>query len=164
MGLKFPNIIGEWRGLMFRKALVLGAALSGLTACDPVALGIGSGIVLLNTAPVLDDARKTTALTNIRQLEASVEMYQLRMLEYPTQEQGLEALVSPPDNLKRPERYPKGGFIQELIPDPWGRPYQYRRVGNSYVIFSFGADGAEGGEGLNADIFSDSFRVSPDGK
>ena len=66
---------------------------------------------------------------------------------------GLEA--QPPAGLARPERYREGGYIRRLPEDPWGAPYQYRRPsahGGQFDVYSFGADGREGGEGNDADI------------
>ena len=66
-----------------------------------------------------------------------------------------QALTAPPAGLARPERYREGGYIRRLPEDPWGAPYQYRRPsahGGQFDVFSFGADGKEGGEGNDADI------------
>ena len=68
---------------------------------------------------------------------------------------GLNALVSAPAGLAQPARYRRGGYIQRLPDDPWGRPYQYQNPGpdGGPAVFSLGADGAPGGEDENADIY-----------
>ncbi len=66
----------------------------------------------------------------------------------------LQALVTPPAGMARPDRYREGGYIRRLPQDPWGNPYQYAVPGEKgrFDIYSFGADGRKGGEGDDADI------------
>ncbi|MET1256730.1 type II secretion system major pseudopilin GspG [Aliikangiella maris] len=72
----------------------------------------------------------------------------------PTTEQGLEALVSKPNDSPVPKNYPRRGYLKELNTDPWGNPYQYTYPGEfgEYDVYSLGADGEEGGDGMAADI------------
>ena len=90
----------------------------------------------------------------ISDLAQALESYKLDLFAFPSTEQGLQALVTPPAGLSQVERYREGGYIRRLPKDPWGNPYQYRSPGAHGVIdvFSFGADGREGGEGKDADI------------
>jgi general secretion pathway protein G len=78
------------------------------------------------------------------------------MLSYPTSQQGLGALSAVPADARNASRYRPGGYLRGGAPlDPWGNPYQYRIPGDrggAYDLYSFGADGEPGGEGLNADI------------
>ena len=95
------------------------------------------------------------ARADISVLEQAVETYRLDNLAFPTDQQGLEALVGAPADLARPERYREGGYVRRLPTDPWGNPYQYRRSsahGGQFDVFSFGADGNAGGEGDDADL------------
>ena len=119
-----------------------------------VILGLLSAIIVINVIPAGDEAAVQKARTDIAVLENALEQYRLNMMSYPTTEQGLEALVEAPANVSRPEMYRPGGYIRSLPEDPWGNPYQYQRPGTNgeYDIFSYGADGEEGGEGFNADI------------
>lgn len=119
-----------------------------------VILGLLATVVVINVLPSQDRAMVEKAVTDVRTLEQAVEFYKIDMLNYPTTEQGLEALVSAPAGLNRPERYRAGGYIKNLPQDPWGNPYQYVFPGESsaFDIYSLGADGRPGGEGLNADI------------
>lgn len=111
-------------------------------------------VVFVNVFPNFERSQVAKARTDIASLENALELYRLQMLSYPSIEHGLEALVSAPDGLAAPERYPTEGFIKRLPNDPWGAPYQYEFPGqNSTVdIYSYGADGQPGGEGLDADI------------
>lgn len=119
-------------------------------------IGLISGLVIVNVGPALQNARVDKAKSDIASLTSNLEYYNTQILSYPTEAQGLRALVEAPADLNNPRRYPQGGFIQTLQDDPWGRPYQYvfpaEKSRAAYDVFSLGADGVEGGEGFNADI------------
>jgi len=117
-------------------------------------IGLLATVVAINVLPSQDRAMAEKARADIATLEQAVEMYRLDLLAYPDTEQGLEALIRPPDGLARPERYRSGGYIKRLPADPWGNPYQYLQPGEHgpFDIYSLGADGRLNGEGQNADI------------
>lgn len=119
-------------------------------------IGLLSTVVLVNVLGSRADAQAKTAQANVSALSQSLERYSLQLYTYPTEDQGLKALVEEPDGLSDRALYPRGGFIQKLPVDPWGRPYQYifpaERSRAAYDVFSFGADGEVGGEEENADI------------
>ncbi|MCF6158189.1 MAG: type II secretion system protein GspG [wastewater metagenome] len=100
------------------------------------------------------ESRQTVAKQQIEGFSSALEMYKLDTTKYPTQEQGLEALVTQPQgipNWKGP--YLKKKFIPK---DPWGNMYVYRYPGEhgDYDIISYGADNNPGGEDENKDIAS----------
>jgi general secretion pathway protein G len=119
-----------------------------------VIIGLLATVVMLNVLPSQDRAMIEKTRADIAVLEQAVETYRLELLAYPRTDQGLNALVRPPEGLDRPERYRKGGYIRRLPEDPWGNPYRYLYPGRhgAYDIFSLGADGSEGGEGDASDI------------
>ena len=119
-----------------------------------VIIGLLTTIVVINVLPSQDKAMVQKAKTDVALLEQAVERYRLDNLVYPGTSDGLQALVEPPAGLAQPERYPRGGYIKRLPEDPWGKPYQYASPGQHgpFDIFSYGADGHEGGEEENADI------------
>ena len=119
-----------------------------------VIIGLLATMVMINVMPSQDRAMVEKARADVSVLEQAMETYRLDNLVYPTTEQGLAALVQAPAGLARPERYRQGGYVRRLPDDPWGNAYQYRRPGRqvAFDVYSFGADGAEGGEGENADI------------
>ncbi|MBB1472428.1 MULTISPECIES: type II secretion system major pseudopilin GspG [unclassified Luteimonas] len=119
-----------------------------------VIIGLLSTVVMINVMPSQDRAMAEKARADISVLEQAMETYRLDNLAYPSTAQGLDALLKAPAGLARPERYRKGGYIRRLPADPWGNAYQYRQPGRdgSFDVFSFGADGVEGGEGDGADI------------
>lgn len=117
-------------------------------------MGLLATVVLVNVMGNVDTSRVKKAQVDIAALESSLDRYRLQLIDYPTTEQGLEALVTAPDDLPRPELYPAGGFIKRLPLDPWNNEYQYVYPGEHGVvdIYSFGADGQLDGEELDADI------------
>lgn len=121
-----------------------------------VIIGLISGIVVFNVLPAADKAAVATAQTDIKRLQTALTQYRLDNQSFPTQAQGLGALVQQPQGLRRPERYQQGGYIQSLPEDPWGNPYIYIYPGEfgEFDIISYGRDGRPGGEGLDADIGS----------
>lgn len=120
-----------------------------------VIIGLLATVVVINVMPSRDRAMVEKARADIAVLETALETYRLDNLTYPTGGQGLQALIAVPADLNRPERYRQGGYVRRLPDDPWGNPYQYRRPGRegrAFDLYSFGADGREGGDGDDADL------------
>lgn len=119
-------------------------------------IGLLSTVVLFNVLGARTDAQLKTARTNVSALTNALEQYSLDMYDYPTTEQGLDALVSKPSSANTAGSYRKGGYINKVPMDPWGRPFVYQRPGErsdkAYDLYSLGADGEPGGEEENADI------------
>jgi general secretion pathway protein G len=117
-------------------------------------LALISALVVVNVLPERDRAAARKARIDIGSIESALDQYRLDMFNYPTTEQGLQALVTPPPGDPRADQYRPGGYLRALPIDPWGRPYQYRQPGEHgpFDVYSLGADGEEGGEGVNADI------------
>ncbi len=141
-----------------RRRVALPRSQAGFTLVELmvviVIIGLLATVVMINVLPSQDRAMVEKARADVSVLEQAVETYRLENLSYPSTAQGLQALVSAPPGLARPERYRQGGYIRRLPTDPWGNPYQYRQPGTrgAFDVFSHGADGAEGGEGDGADI------------
>lgn len=119
-----------------------------------VIIGLLVAIVAPNVLDNQDKAMVQKARADLSSLEQALEMYRLDNFTYPSSEQGLNALVTKPSIAPEPRNYRQGGYIRRLPTDPWGNAYQYRFPGEKgrVDVFSFGADGRIGGEGLNADI------------
>lgn len=117
-------------------------------------MGLLATVVLVSVIGNVDQSRVQKAKADIALLESSLDRYRLQMYDYPSTEQGLEALVAAPDNVTGGANYPADGFIKRLPLDPWGNPYQYENPGehSAIDIYSLGADGQPGGEELDADI------------
>ncbi|MBU2896802.1 type II secretion system major pseudopilin GspG [Vibrio hepatarius] len=118
-----------------------------------VILGILASFVVPNLLGNKEKADQQKAITDIVALENSLDMYKLDNSVYPNTDQGLEALVKKPSS-PEPRNYREGGYIRRLPTDPWGNDYQYLSPGDhgNVDIFTLGADGQEGGEGINTDI------------
>ncbi len=101
-----------------------------------------------------DQARVARVHSDLATLESAINLYRLDNLRYPTTEQGLRALVTRPVTEPAPPNWADGGYIDRLPKDPWGAEYQYLSPGvhGDFDIFTFGADGAAGGDGADADI------------
>ena len=106
-----------------------------------VILGLLATVVAVNVLPALSKGTAEKAKIDISVLDQGLEMYKLQNLSYPSASDGLQVLAAK-------------GVIKKLPKDPWGRPYRYAMPGQHgpVDIYSLGADGAEGGEGENADI------------
>ena len=117
-----------------------------------VILGLLAALVVPRIGPQVAEAQRTTAATQIRSLEDALEMYRMHNGFYPSTQQGLEALVTAPSTNPVPKRYAEGGYLKKVPDDPWGNPYVYRNTNGRILIISYGPDGEEGGDGVNADI------------
>lgn len=119
-----------------------------------VIIGIVAAIVVPNVIGRPDQARATVAATDLRTIAASLEMYRLDNRAYPTTEQGLAALSAPPVLPPAAPNWVQGGYLPTVPADPWGRPYRYLSPSaiGGFELVSLGADGVEGGEGVDADI------------
>jgi general secretion pathway protein G len=118
-----------------------------------VILGLLASFIVPNLLGNKEKADQKKAIADIVSLENALDMYKLDNGVYPTTDQGLEALVVKPTN-PVPRNYRDGGYIKRLPKDPWGNSYQYLSPGDKgrIDVFTYGADGQEGGEGNNADI------------
>jgi len=116
-----------------------------------VILGIIMGLVAPNIIGRDDEARVDTAKIDIQTVGQALEMYKLHNGNYPSTDQGLEALVSSPSGSPEAKNW-RGPYLKKAAQDPWKNPYGYINDNGSPDVISYGKDGAEGGEGLNADI------------
>ncbi len=119
-----------------------------------VIIGVLAALIVPNVLNRTDDARATAARTDVHNLMQALKLYKLDNQRFPTAEQGLLALVQRPATAPAPTNWKP--YLEKLPNDPWGRPYQYLNPGiqGEVDVMSFGADGASGGEGKNADIGS----------
>jgi general secretion pathway protein G len=104
----------------------------------------------------LDEGNQMAAKAQIGNFKTIMEDYRRYCNQYPTSDQGLEALINKPTAAPDCPNYPASGFLQDKkVPmDPWGHPYIYESDGKSFVITSLGKDGKEGGTGADKDIKS----------
>jgi general secretion pathway protein G len=133
----------------------------GFTLLEIMVVVLIIGMLMALIAPRIfsrfGQAKGDIAKMGVTQLSQQLELYKLDNGQYPTSEQGLDALVHEPTSEPRPRRYPPGGYVNpDSLKDPWQNPYKYDRPGKnnpgSYDLYSYGDDGQPGGDGLNADI------------
>jgi len=119
-----------------------------------VIIGILAAVVVPRVMDEPDRARVTKAAQDVQALVTALNMYKLDNYQYPSTEQGLDALVRQPSGQPEAPNWKPGGYIDRLPADPWGRPYQYLNPGlkGEIDVWSFGANGMPGGEGINAEI------------
>jgi general secretion pathway protein G len=121
-----------------------------------VILGVLAALIVPRVLERPDEARGTAARSNIAAVMQALKLYRLDNQRYPTGEQGLQALVTKPDAPPVPPNWKPGGYLEKLPKDPWGRPFSYLNPGvkGEIEVFSLGADGQQGGTGIDADIGS----------
>jgi general secretion pathway protein G len=119
-----------------------------------VIIALFAALVLPRMMGQADKARKTAARAQINAYLTALGSYKLDTGNYPTTEQGLQALRTKPENVNGWQ----GPYTdKEIDPDPWGHPYLYRfpgEHGDEPDLISYGADGQPGGDGINGDIVS----------
>lgn len=117
-----------------------------------VILGILAAIVVPKIISRPDEARVVKAKQDILAIQNALDLYRLDNGSYPTTDQGLAALVTKPDSNPIPDHWQ--AYLKALPRDPWGRDYLYLNPGEhgEIDIFTYGADGQPGGNGVNAEI------------
>jgi general secretion pathway protein G len=137
---------------------VSGARQRGFTLIEimvvVVIIGLLTAVVTTQVFSRVDEARVTKVKQDIKALELALQMYRLDNSRYPTTEQGLAALMAQPTTEPIPNSWRPGGYLSRPSQDPWKADYIYISPGQNgeYDLFSLGADGKEGGEGVDADI------------
>lgn len=123
-----------------------------------VILGILAGLIVPRIMGRPDQARQLQARMQIESISTALKLYRLDNGMYPSTEQGLQALVTPPTTGNIPRNWREGGYLERgRVPkDPWGNDFIYLSPGmhDEFDIISYGADGVPGGEGKDADITS----------
>lgn len=119
-----------------------------------VILGILAALVVPNIMGRTGEARVAAAKSDIRGIANALELYKLDNLNYPSTDQGLEALSQKPSGFPEAKNWNPDGYLKKMPMDPWGNPYQYLSPGShgKFDLYSLGADGREGGSEDSADI------------
>lgn len=107
-----------------------------------VILGILAAMVVPRIMSRPEEARIAKAKQDIRAVETALDLYKLDNFNYPTTEQGLEALVTQPTSPPVPKRYREEAYLKKVPIDPWQNPYQFLNPGEhgAIDIFSLGPD------------------------
>jgi general secretion pathway protein G len=121
-----------------------------------IIIGLLAAVAARNFMGQTDRARVKTTQATLKVLHEQVMMFKLDTGRFPTEEEGLNALVEKPSDV---ENWDPSGYLQSTkVPkDAWGNEYVYQlnpESGKPFVIISYGADRQEGGEGYDADLLS----------
>ncbi|WP_084400001.1 type II secretion system major pseudopilin GspG [Henriciella aquimarina] len=119
-------------------------------------IGLLSTVVMVNVMGARSGAQVETTRAQLSSLNGALQQYSLDMYDYPTTEQGLDALTERPAGAEGNGSYRKGGYINKVPLDGWKRPFVYRKPAEDpsrpFDLLSLGADGQPGGEDENADL------------
>jgi general secretion pathway protein G len=130
----------------------------GFTLLELMVVIVIIGVLATLIAPAVlrhvSEAKVTAAQSDINTLMNQLKIYKLDNGRYPSNDQGLQALVTKPTTGNIPNNWKS--YLDKLPDDPWHHPYQYANPGvhGEIDVFSYGADGQPGGEGEDADIGS----------
>jgi general secretion pathway protein G len=114
-------------------------------------LGLLMSLVGPRVLSQLGGAKTKTTLIQIKDLEQSLEMYKLDVGRFPTTDQGLNALMQKPSGVVGWN----GPYLKSAVPlAPWRQEYNYKYPGDNAEmdIYSYGQDGAKGGDGEDSDV------------
>lgn len=133
---------------------------SGFTLIELLVVLVIIGVLAGYIGPKImgrpEEAKRTKAGLQIRGIETALKMYKLDNGNYPTTEQGLQALVEPPTTGKLPPKWRTGGYMEKgkLPLDPWGNEFIYLSPGlnSDFDLSAYGNDGESGGEGDAKDV------------
>ena len=119
-----------------------------------VILGLLVSVVAPTVLNQADSARVQKVYADFANIESALKLYRLDNYVYPNSEQGLEALITASTLSPEPRNFKRGGYLDRLPRDPWGRVYLYLNPGENgeFDLYSLGADGISGGEDQNADL------------
>ena len=118
-----------------------------------VIMGLLAGVVSVNVRSYINKAKQNTARQEIATIVHALETFYAANGRYPTNDEGIAILTQPSAKWPEPP-------LKTVPLDPWGRPYQYNSPGSAgpYEVICYGADGREGGTGIDADISSDKLK------
>ncbi|QVN18859.1 type II secretion system major pseudopilin GspG [Burkholderia pyrrocinia] len=122
---------------------------------DPNCINAAAAATQITTSNGKDEMRRLAARQDIGTVIQALKLYRLDNGAYPTQEQGLAALVQKPTGAPAPANWKEGGYLERMPPDPWGAPYQYRNPGTHGEIDVFSTGG---GQGNGSDSFVGSWQ------
>lgn len=113
-----------------------------------IIIGLLAAMVVTKVAGKIDQARITTTKANVKLLHQAVNQFKMDTARFPTEDEGLMALIEEPSDV---DRWELGGYLEttDLPTDAWGNDFVFEldpESGKPFVIISYGPDGEEGGE------------------
>ena len=148
----------SWRFVPRRPVSRSIAGIRGMTLIEILVvltlIGIVMGIVGGNYLGQGEKAKQKAAKIEIEQIGQTLDLFKLEVGRYPTTQEGLQALITAPTGVTN---WNGPYWKKSTLPkDPWANEYKYASPGQhgAYDVWSYGADGKEGGEGTDKDITS----------
>jgi len=113
-----------------------------------IIIGLLATLVVTKVASKIDQARETTTKANLKALAAAVNQFRMDTARFPTEDEGLLALIDQPSDVVTWE---PGGYLEttEIPRDGWGNEFIFElnpESGKQFVIRSCGPDGEQGTE------------------
>ena len=115
-------------------------------------IGLLIGLVGPKVMNSFDRAKVDTTRVNMKQITNVLKTYRLDCGQYPSTDQGLDALKAKPASGEECKNYAPGGYLQNPAKDAWDVPFLYTSDGNTFEIKSLGSDKKEGGADYAADV------------
>ncbi len=121
-----------------------------------VILGLLAALVVPKLIGRTEEAKRTQAAVQMKNIEQALELFKLDNGFYPATDQGIQALVTLPESGRIPKNYRKQGYLDRVPKDPWSNDYIYVSPGThgEFDMTSYGADGVPGGENEDSDVNS----------
>jgi general secretion pathway protein G len=121
---------------------------TGFTLIEVMVVVVILGILAAMVVPKIMSKPEQARLVKVRQdilaIQSALDMYKMDNYQYPTTDQGLQALVTKPTTSPVPRNWKSDGYLQDLPVDPWGETYQYMNDNEKLRIFSYGPKGKDG--------------------
>ncbi|BCF95157.1 type II secretion system protein GspG (plasmid) [Paraburkholderia largidicola] len=119
-------------------------------------LSLSSALIISKIMTRPDEAGRIAAKQDIGELMDALNSYRRDNGRYPSEAQGLHALIEKPHTEPVPHNWKEDGYLERLPNDPWGNAYQYLNPGvhGEIDVLTYGKDARQGGEGDDADIGS----------
>ncbi len=120
-----------------------------------IVMVILGGLIAVLAGTVRDNLKKAKvkqAKIQISEYGKALDMYYTDCNQYPSTDEGLQALMQAPSSCTN---WGPDPYLKKLNPDPWNNQFGYESTGNNYVLKSFGQDRKEGGTGYDADLSSE---------
>ena len=123
-----------------------------------VIIGLLAGAVTVATRNYLIAGKQSVAKLEISNICQALDTYYAAYDRYPSNDEGLEILTRPSEKFAE-------GLLSKVPRDPWGHPYEYIQPGRNcpYEVICYGADGREGGEGVDQDLCSRDLNTTAQG-
>ena len=119
-----------------------------------VILGVLAALVVPSVMGKVDTSKIKTTKISMQAIAGELDQFKMDNNRYPSKQEGLDALIHQPASAKN---WMAGGYLKGGMPkDSWDNDLQYVSPGSDgrpYDLYSFGADGKEGGEGNDADLY-----------